>query len=403
MKKLPVLNNTIEELTFKSIKDIRKTIYFDNNATTKTDEDAINAMFRVLELDYSNPSGIHKEAYKARDLIEASRKDVADFIGCQSNEVIFSSGGTESINSAINAAIKLNKSKNIITCETEHSATKNKLEELKKEGYHIYYLPIDQDGHFNVDDFNYFFFNVFKKSVSLFTIMGANNETGTIHNVENLKYIFKVIKEYGGYNHLDAIQLAGKSDIKNYITIPELDFLSISGHKFHAPKGIGALFVRSGIDFAPLLFGGKQEDGRRAGTENVAGIIGLGEVCRKNTPFVPMTNDNRELFIKLLTAAIPDAIINGGGMVNTINVGFPYINREAMVVLMGEAGLMAGIGSACSTGIEPSFVLKAMGVDKKYIHGSVRFSFGKYNTKEEIEQSIEIIKSVYDKLKGITI
>lgn len=401
--KLPVINNApieVEDFSFQSLVDFVQPIYFDNNATTRVDEDAVMAMILAAERDYGNPSTFHVYGQASRKLVEEARAEIAKFIGCKSQEVVFTSGGTESINMAINSAIKCSPYKNIISCKTEHGATLNTLLELEKNGYNVHFLSVDSNGQFDIEEFREVFRQKFNHEVALTSLMAANNETGTIHSIDNLNEAFMTTFYHLGFSHLDAVQVAGKLNLSQYAQNSYLDFLSISGHKFHAPKGIGALMIKEGRKFTPLIFGGSHEEGRRAGTENVPGILAMAAVAKK---FEPMKDDNRQLFIKLLLEKIPEARINGGGIPNTVNVSFPYIHRESMVYLLSKLGVYCSVGSACAKGLEPSHVLRAMGTECQFIHGAIRFSFSKFTTEDEIKRSADIIQSAYVKLKDISI
>lgn len=398
MNKLPVINNA-QSFEFHSLNDYVRPIYLDNNATTQIDDDAANEMFIALEKNYANPSGAHLAGKIARQGIENARKHVADFIGCEPSEVIFTSGGTESINSVINSVIKTHHAKkNIITCLTEHGAVLNRLKELDST-YNVYYLNVDRNGRFELAALEKLLLEN-PNSNLLVSLMAANNETGTIH--DNIFDAIKLSHNYNALFHVDAVQIAGKIPLAQYIAAGT-DFLTISGHKFHAPKGIGALFVRNNIPFYPTIMGGYQENNRRAGTENVPGIVALGALAKKMPLATDLMKKLHQKFIYALSARIPSCIINGGGVPGTINVGFKHIHREAMVLRLSQYDLYASVGSACAKGIEPSHVLSAMKVPQEYLHGSVRFSLSKYTTEEEINRAIDIIETVYNEIRSYSI
>jgi len=397
--KLPIIKeNSVENVMFESFHDMIMPIYFDNNATTRVDEDAVIAMMDVMENYYGNPSALHKSGQRMADLINDARNNIASFIGCAINQFIFVSSGTEAINSVIDSVVKLFPRKNrIITCVTEHNATLNKLKFDTK--HDICYLSVDHHGRVSLDELEGYLKNDINNN-ALFTIMACNNETGTIH-----KNIFDAITLAHKYNclvHIDAVQIAGKLPIKPYIDAG-VDYLTISGHKFHCPKGIGVLYFKDNTTLYPIFFGGNQEYGLRAGTENAPAIIAMGTVARKNPLFTDNMKNMHDLFISLLTNRIPSCIINGGDLPGTINVGFKYIHRDAMVVKLSENMLYSSIGSACSTGLQPSHVLKAMNVPNEYINGSLRFSFSKYTTEYEVRKSIDIIEKAYNELRNISI
>lgn len=400
MKKLPVIQNiTPTEISFKSFADYERPIYMDNAASTQVDEDAVVAMIKAMEDNYGNPSGIHEAGKQARESVEEARKNVANFIGCLSEEVVFTSGGTESITTTINSATKASNKTHIISCLTEHGATLNKLKDFEdNKTYKISYLDVDKNGHFRIEQLEKYLQNNVNDNL-LVSLMAANNETGTIHN--NIEQAIKLAHQYGALFHLDAVQIAGKLPIKPYIDYG-VDFLSLSGHKFHCPKGIGALFVKSGTPFYSTIVGGSQENNRRAGTENVPAIVAMGVVCKK----MPQYDENMEKlhnrFIELICISIPSCIINGGGMWGTISVGFAFVHREAMVYKLSQYNVYASIGSACSKGIQPSHVLKAMNIASEYVNGSIRFSFSKYTTMEEIETAAIVVIKVYYEIRKLS-
>lgn len=402
MKKLPVVKEQVEiELfNFQSLADFARPIYFDNNATTQIDDDAAAEMYSMLEKHYGNPSGIHSAGKIAKSRIAQSRDSVAAFIGCKASELIFTSGGTESINTVINSVVKTHyPRRRIISCQTEHGATLNKLKDLEESWhpkYDVLYLDVDSKGRFDLIQLETWLSENPKNNL-LVTLMAANNETGTVH--DNIFQAIELSKKYDCLFHIDAVQVAGKLPLKPYIDCGT-DFLTISGHKFHAPKGIGVIFIKDGLLFSSSIFGGYQENGRRAGTENVPGIIALGVVAAKN-PLVTDTMRNlHNKFVSALLERMPDVIINGGGVPGTINVGFKFVHREAMVARLSENELYASVGSACASGIQPSHVLTAMKVPQEFLHGSVRFSFSKYTTNEEINRSIKIIEKTYNEIRS---
>lgn len=400
MKKLPVVDNKeTEDFSFKSLADFARPIYMDNNATTQVDDDAILAMLAAMEKNYANPSGMHEAGKIAKQKVEEAREDVANFIGCSAKEVIFTSGGTESINAVISSVIKTGyPRRNIISCATEHGATLNKLREIEEKWnikYDISYLGVDRSGSFSLEELE----SILVKNPHhnlLVSLMAANNETGTIHY--NLFQAVHLAHKYGALFHVDAVQIAGKLPLAPYIQAG-VDFLTISGHKFHSPKGVGALFIRDGVPFEPSILGGYQENGRRAGTENVPGIVALGAIAKKMPQYYDLVDGLHGQFIEMLSKRIPSCIINGGGVPGTINVGFKYVHREAMVAKLSQYDLYASVGSACARGIEPSHVLAAMKVPQEYLHGSVRFSFSKYTTDEEVVRAIDIIDRAYTEVR----
>lgn len=401
MKKLPIVDNTnAEEFSFQSLSDFARPIYLDNNATTQIDDDAANEMFMALEKNYANPSGMHAAGRLAKQSTEDSRRYVADFIGCSPSEIVFTSGGTESINSVLNSVLRTHyPRRRIISCLTEHGATLNKLKQIEAKWdpkYDVRYLDVDQQGRFNLKQLDDML-SEHPHTNLLVTLMAANNETGTIHH--NIFDAIDMAHKYGALFHVDAVQVAGKLPLKPYID-SGTDFLTISGHKFHAPKGIGALYIKKELPFIPTILGGYQENERRAGTENVPGIVALGVIARKMPTVTDTMVKLHQKFIRALSSNIPSCIINGGDMPGTINVGFKYVHREAMVARLSQYELYASVGSACARGIEPSHVLLAMKVPQEYIHGSVRFSLSKYTTEKEIDRSVGIIERAYSEIRA---
>jgi cysteine desulfurase len=352
-------------------------------------------MFNMLEKHYANPSGMHTAGKFARQCVEDARKSVAGFIGCQPEEVVFTSGGTESINSVINSVTYTQYPRNrIISCLTEHGATLNKLRLLEDSWapkYNIHYLDTDKDGRFELGQLEELLAKEPHTNL-LVTLMAANNETGTIHT--NIFKAIDLTHKYQALFHVDAVQIAGKLPIKPYIDAGA-DFLTISGHKFHAPKGVGVIYIKSGTKFMPTIVGGYQEDERRAGTENVPGIVALGVVAEKMPIVTKTLEDLHYKFIQSLSSRISSCIINGGGVPGTVNVGFKGVHREAMVAKLSQYELYASTGSACTRGVRPSHVLLAMNVSQDHINGSVRFSMSKYTTEEEVSRAIDIIEKSY--------
>lgn len=405
--KLPVIQEASHNVVeFDSFLDLAQPIYLDNCSTTKLDFDALNAMIKAMEINYGNSGSIHKAGQKAKELVEEARSHVASFIGCNSDEVIFNSGATESICSVFDSVMKTHyPKKTIISCLTEHSATLSKLkqiEEINYPKYNIKYLGVNNNGHFNIERLQYLLQQNPNDNL-IVSLLAVNNETGTIHNnllpAHGLIGAIELTHKYGGLFHIDAVQAAGKISLKPYIDAG-VDFLSLSGHKLHAVKGVGALYIKKDIPFIPLIVGGSHENNRRAGTENVPGIVGLGVVASKKPIFGEEIKKLHNIFINELKARVPSCIINGGGLPGIVSVGFKYVNRQAIVMKLSMNNVYAGMGSACSSGIQPSHVLKEMKVAPEYINGSVRFSMSKYTTENEIRRAVEIIGDVYDEVRS---
>ena len=378
------------------------TIYLDNNATTALAPEVLDEMLPYLRDFYGNPSSMHTFGGQLYRRIEEARGKVAQLIGAEPEEIIFTSCGTESDNTAILSATESSPGKkHIITTRVEHPAVMNFCKHLARKGFRITFLPVDNKGQISIDEL----LKALDEETALVTVMYANNEVGNIFPVPE---ITEILKERNILFHTDAVQAVGKIpiDTKN---LP-VDMLSLSGHKLHAPKGIGALYVRRGTRFFPFMIGGHQESGRRAGTENVASIIGLGKACElagKN-----LTEDNihlkrlRDKLETTLLKSCPDTTVNGDvlkRLPNTSNISFEYVEGEAILLRLNEYGICASSGSACSSGsLEPSHVLRAMGVPFTTIHGSIRFSLSRYNTEEEIDRVIDIMPGIIKDLRMLS-
>jgi len=377
-------------------------IYVDNNATTKVAPEVMEEMLPYFNEYYGNPSSMHTFGGMVEHKIVEARERLAKLLGASPEEIIFTSCGTESDSTAIRAAILSNPDKkHIITSRVEHPAVKNLYEYLSKNGYRVTFVPVDRKGRLDLD---YLHKNL-GEDTAIVSIMWANNESGVIFPIEE---IGEVLKEKGIVFHTDAVQAVGKIpiDLKN----TAVDMLSLSGHKLHGPKGVGALYVRKGTKYSPFMIGGHQEKGRRGGTENVASIIGLGkagELAAAN-----LLDENirvKRLRDKLeaeLLNRIPNSIVNGdieNRLPNTTSIAFEYVEGEAILLMMDEYGICASSGSACTSGsLEPSHVLRAMGVPFTAAHGSIRFSLSIYNTEEEIDFIIEKLPPIIARLRELS-
>ncbi|PLX53100.1 MAG: cysteine desulfurase NifS [Desulfobacteraceae bacterium] len=377
-------------------------IYVDNNATTKVAPEVMEEMLPYFNEYYGNPSSMHTFGGMVEHKIVEARERLAKLLGASPEEIIFTSCGTESDSTAIRAAILSNPNKkHIITSRVEHPAVKNLYEYLSKNGYRVTFVPVDRKGRLDLD---YLHKNL-GEDTAIVSIMWANNESGVIFPIEE---IGEVLKEKGIVFHTDAVQAVGKIpiDLKN----TAVDMLSLSGHKLHGPKGVGALYVRKGTKYSPFMIGGNQEKGRRGGTENVASIIGLGkagELAAAN-----LLDENirvKRLRDKLeaeLLNRIPNSIVNGdieNRLPNTTSIAFEYVEGEAILLMMDEYGICASSGSACTSGsLEPSHVLRAMGVPFTAAHGSIRFSLSIYNTEEEIDFIIEKLPPIIARLRELS-
>jgi cysteine desulfurase len=379
-----------------------KPIYLDNNATTAVAPEVAEAIQPYYHELYGNPSSMHLFGGQLHRRIEVARAKVAALIGAEPEEIIFTSCGTESDNTAIMSAVESYPHKrHVISTRVEHPAVLSFVRHLARKGYRLSLVPVDAMGRFDMD----FFMKSLDENTAVVSVMHANNETGVIFPIEE---IGAILRERNILFHTDAVQTTGKIpiDVKG---LP-VDMLSLSGHKLHAPKGIGALYVKKGTRFYPYIIGGHQEHGRRAGTENVASIIALGEACelaqgnlQTEAVHVARLRDKLE---NALLERCPDPRINGDAsrrLPNTSNISFEYVEGEAILLRIDEFGICASSGSACTSGsLEPSHVLRAMGIPFTAIHGSIRFSLSRYTTEEEIDKVIEIVPPIIKELRTLS-
>jgi len=380
-----------------------KTIYMDNNATTQVDPAVYDEMKPFFTELYGNPSSMHRFGGQVGVRIKEARERVAAILNCEPNEIIFTSCGSESDNTAIRSALNAQPNKrHIITTRVEHPAILSLCKFLeKKEGYDVTYLGTDENGRLDIEELK----TSIRKETAIISIMWANNETGNIYPIEE---IAQIAKDNGVVFHTDAVQAVGKIPIDLKKT--PIDMLSLSGHKLHAPKGVGALFVRKRLPFRPFLIGGHQERSRRAGTENTTGIIALGKACQLALDNMEMeVTEVKALRDKLeagLLDKVPDSILNGdkdNRLPNTSNISFGYVEGEAILLMMDQLGICASSGSACTSGsLEPSHVLRAMGVPFTFAHGSIRFSLSRFNTEEEVDFILETVPSIIDNLRKLS-
>lgn len=378
-----------------------KTVYFDNNATTRTADEVREAMLPFFGELYGNPSSMHAFGGNVSKYLSDAREQVAQFLNCSPEEVLFTSCATESDNTAIRGTADwFGKGMKVITTAVEHPAVLQPARRLKAMGYEEVELPVDGVGQIDLDRLRA---ELHGTRNALVSAMWANNETGTVFPIRE---IAEIAKEFGATMHTDAVQVAGKVPI-DVQKVP-VDMLSISGHKFHAPKGVGILYVRKGTKFKPFMLGGHQEGGRRAGTENVPYIVGIAKACElasanaeREASEVGMMRDRLEVGI---LASCPNVRVNGDTnhrLPNTLNVSFEYIEGEAIAYRLSDVGICISTGSACASGsLDPSHVIRAMGVPFIAVHGSVRFSLSRYNTMDEVDYVLEklppIIKGLRD-------
>ena len=378
-------------------------VYFDNNATTKVLPEVAAAMLPFYTEHYGNPSSIHRFGSAVGDRIAEARAQVAALLGAADPvEVIFTSCGTEGDNAAIRGMLEVRPDKrHIVTTKVEHSAVLGLCQHLEKKGYRVTWLSVNQDGALDLDELG----GALTDDTAVVSIMWANNETGVIFPIEK---IGAMTRAKGIPFHVDAVQAAGKIPLR--VSELPIDLLTISGHKFHAPKGVGALYVRRGITFSPFMIGGHQERNRRAGTENVASIIGMGKAAEIALPRIAADAAHvthlRDQLQTLLLDSCPESRVNGGGenrLPNTLNISFRYLEGESILVLLDQRGICASTGSACTAGSsEPSHVLRAMGVPADWLQGAVRFSLSRFNTEAEVSYVNEIMPSIVQRLQGLS-
>lgn len=377
-------------------------IYFDNNATTKVAEEVFEEMRPYFCELYGNPSSMHTFGGQLARKVREARERVAELLGCEPDEVIFTSGGTESDNAAIFGTLSAApEKKKFITTRVEHPAVLAVGRELSTRGYEVVELGVDKKGNLDLDQLE----EAIDDNTAIVSIMWANNETGVIFPIEK---IAEIVKSHNAVLHTDAVQAVGKIPLN--LSENNIDLLSLSGHKLHAPKGIGILYVRRGTRLAPYMLGGHQEVGKRAGTENVPGIIGLGKACELAAANIERENQK----VKSLRDRLENAVLEkcSGSMLNgdrdkrlpnTCNISFEYVEGEAILLMLDKLGICASSGSACTSGsLEPSHVLRAMGVPFTAAHGSVRFSLSRYNTVAEIDYTIENLPPIIEQLRRLS-
>ena len=380
-------------------------IYMDNNATTRVAPEVLDAMMPYLRDYYGNPSSMHTFGGQVGRAVARAREQVADLLGAAPEEIVFTSCGTESDSTAILSALQTYPEKNhVVTTRVEHPAVKNLCENLELftgRKYHTTRLHVHSDGTLDVQRFR----DSLTDETVIASAMWANNEPGVLFPVEEMA---RITRERGILFHTDAVQAVGKIPLN--LRDSAIDFLSISGHKLHAPKGVGVLYVRKGTPFVPFMNGGHQERGRRGGTENVASIIGLGRACELAAAKMAEENTRvRALRDKLehgLLTSVPKALLNGHPelrLPNTANISFEYVEGEAILLHMNQLNICASSGSACTSGsLEPSHVLRAMGVPFTAAHGSIRFSLSVYNTEEEIDFVLAHMPPIIEKLRALS-
>ena len=376
-------------------------IYMDNAATTSTRSEVLETMLPYFTQQYGNPSSIHAFGREAHRALENARKQVAAALNCEAREVFFTAGGSESDNWAIRCALQAKQGKHIITSAIEHHAVLHTCEYMEKQGYEVTYLPVDEFGLVSPEDVK----KAIRPDTVLITIMAANNEIGTLQPVEA---IGKIAKEAGVLFHTDAVQAVGAVpvDVKAW----NVDMLSLSGHKLHAPKGVGALYIRKGLRISNLIYGGAQERGLRAGTENLPGIVALGKAIELAVAEMPeyaqRVSALRDKLIDGILAKIPDVQLNGHRtqrLPGNVNVSIRYVEGEALLMRLDMAGIAASSGSACTSGsLDPSHVLLAIGLPHEIAHGSLRLSLGRDTTEEEVDYVLEKLPEIVKTLRAMS-
>ncbi len=378
-------------------------IYLDNNSSTRIDPAVLEEMMPFLTTDYGNPSGSHRFGARVKAATDLAHERVAGLLGCQPNEVVFTSGGTESDNTAIHSALQMSPERqHVVTTSVEHNAVLNYCEALVRRGCAATIVPVDAQGHLDLAELE----GAIRPDTAVVSVMWANNETGVLNP---LAEIAELCRAKGVFFHTDAVQTVGKMPI-DLAEMP-VHFLSLSGHKLHACKGVGALYVNKRARFQPLLVGGPQEGGRRAGTDNVASIVGLGKAAELAHATIEEENTRvralRDRFENTLRSELEEVEINGdpdGRLPNTSNLAFLGTDAQAILLKLDQEGICCSLGSSCTTGaVQPSHVLRAMHMSNERARSSLRFSFGRYNTETELDKALEILPRIVRKLRQLAV
>lgn len=382
---------------------MKKMIYLDNAATTKTRPEVVEAMLPYFTELYGNPSSVYDFATPARQAVAQARETIAAAIGAKTNEVYFTAGGSESDNWAIKATAEAYRSKgnHIITSKIEHHAVLHTCQHLEKQGFEVTYLDVDENGTVKLDELK----KAIRPTTILITIMFANNEIGTIQPV---KEIGQIAKENGILFHTDAVQAFGHLPIN--VDEYHIDMMSASGHKIYGPKGIGMLYIRTGVKIRSFVHGGAQERKRRAGTENVPGIVGFGKAAELAMETMEeratYESELRDYLMERVMAEVPYTRVNGhrtNRLPNNANFSFQFVEGESLLILLDSKGICGSSGSACTSGsLDPSHVLLAIGLPHEIAHGSLRLTLSEENTKEDMDQVVEAIKAILERLRGMS-
>lgn len=378
-------------------------IYLDHAATTKLKKEVLDSMLPFLTEQYGNPSTIYTLGREAKKAMDIAREQVAKALNAKPNEIFFTGSGTESDNWAIKGIAYANKEKgkHIITSNIEHHAIIHTCKFLQKEGFDITYVPVDNEGIINLEELK----KAIRPDTILISVMLANNEIGTI---QPIKEISKIAKEHRIYLHTDAVQAVGSIPVD--VEDLGVDLLSLSGHKIYGPKGIGILYIKSGTKISPFIHGGGQERGKRAGTENVANIVGIGKAIELATKDIPEYSAHlqqlRDMTIEGILKQIPHTRLNGHSekrLPGNVNISFEYIEGESILLMLDSKGISASSGSACTSGsLDPSHVLLAIGLPHEIAHGSLRLTFGEENTKEDVKYLLETLPPIIEGLRKMS-
>ena len=382
---------------------MNKIIYLDNAATTKTAPEVVDAMLPYFTEHYGNPSSIYSLGSESKKAVTEARETIASFLGCKTNEIYFTVGGSESDNWALKAAAEAYKSKgkHIITSKIEHHAILHTCEYLEAQGYEITYLDVDENGRINLEQLE----KSIREDTILISVMFANNEIGTI---EPIKEIGEIAKKHNVIFHTDAVQAFGQVPIN--VDEYHIDMLSASGHKLNGPKGIGFLYIRTGLKLRSFVHGGQQERGRRAGTENVPGIVGLGAAVKRAFAIMDEKTvkeiELRDYFIQKLETEIEYCWLNGdriNRLPNNVHFGFEFVEGESLLIKLDMAGICASSGSACTSGsLDPSHVLLAIGLPHERAHGSLRLTLSEETTKEDVDYTVSVIKETVEYMRNMS-
>ncbi len=378
-------------------------IYFDNNATTRVDPAVVEEMMPFLTELYGNPSSAYGFGQQVGKALDLARERVAALMGCEPSEVLFTSCGTESTNAAIHSALSMDRDRqHVVTTRVEHSATLKTCETLSRRGHEVTWLSVNSEGQIDLKELE----RAIRPDTAIVSVMWANNETGVLFPVNE---IAEIVRAKGALFHTDAVQAVGKIPIA--LADAKINFLSLSGHKLHCPKGVGVLYVNRRTKFHPFMIGGSQENGKRAGTQNVASIVALGKACEIAGQWMEHENTEvlalRDTFENGVLASVEGSQVNGDReqrLPNTANISFDGVDSEAVLMLLDQEGICCSAGSACTAGsLHPSHVLKGMGFSDDRARSSLRFSFSRFNTKAEVEKVLEVLPRIIAKLRRVAV